>query len=112
VEDVAESVWPTLLDPSPWGDEADVKDSAVRPVDRNGDGVICLKIMWRRTQPELPLVPSRDRPSRNTNRAVPLSRQHRQRLEQLSARGFVTLGDDMTSPNQRTSLSATTSLST
>ena len=46
VEGVAERVWPALLDPSPWVDEADFRESAVRPFDRNGDGSICLKIMW------------------------------------------------------------------
>lgn len=46
VEAVAERVWPALLDQSPWVDEADFRESAVRPIDRNGDGSICLKIMW------------------------------------------------------------------
>lgn len=46
VEDVAARVWPALLDQSPWEDEADFRESAVRPYDRNGDGWICLKIQW------------------------------------------------------------------
>ena len=46
VEEVAQRVWPALLDQSPWTDEADFRESAVRPIDANGDGSICLKIMW------------------------------------------------------------------
>jgi hypothetical protein len=46
VEDVAARVWPALLDQSPWANEADFRESAVRPYDRNGDGSICLKILW------------------------------------------------------------------
>lgn len=46
VEEVAARVWPALLDQSPWADEADFRESAVRPYDRNGDGSICLKIHW------------------------------------------------------------------
>jgi hypothetical protein len=46
VEEVAARVWPALLDQSPWADEADFRESAVRPYDRNGDGSICLKTQW------------------------------------------------------------------
>jgi hypothetical protein len=46
VEDAAARVWPALLDQSPWEDELDFQESAVRPYDRNEDGSICLKIMW------------------------------------------------------------------
>ena len=46
VEAVASRIWPGLLDRSLWIDEQDFRESAVRPYDRNGDGSICLKIMW------------------------------------------------------------------
>lgn len=46
VEEVAARTWPALLDTSPWANEAEYRESFVRPIDRNGDGSICLKIMW------------------------------------------------------------------
>jgi len=46
VEGVAARVWPALIDQSPWVDEADFRESLVRPYDRNTDDSICLKIMW------------------------------------------------------------------
>ncbi len=46
VEEVAAIVWPALLDQSPWANEADFRESAVRPYDRNTDGSMCLKTMW------------------------------------------------------------------
>jgi len=46
VEEVAARTWPALLDPSPFADEADYRESFVRLIDRDGDGSICLKIMW------------------------------------------------------------------
>lgn len=46
VEEAAERVWPELLDQSPWLDQEDFQESAVRPHDRNGDGSICLRTIW------------------------------------------------------------------
>ncbi len=46
VEGVAATIWPGLIDPSPWTDQADFRVSAIEPEDRNGDGSLCLKIMW------------------------------------------------------------------
>ena len=43
VEAVAATVWPELVDQSPWTDQQDFQESAVRPFDRNGDGSMCLK---------------------------------------------------------------------
>ena len=43
VEAVAAVVWPELLDQTPWTDQLDFQESAVRPYDRNGDGSMCLK---------------------------------------------------------------------
>ena len=44
VEAVAAVVWPELLDQSPFADQEEFLELAVRPYDRNGDGSICLKI--------------------------------------------------------------------
>lgn len=46
VEEAAARTWPALLDPSPFADEAEYRESFVRPIDGDGDGSICLKIMW------------------------------------------------------------------
>jgi hypothetical protein len=46
VETVAATVWPELLDQSPWTDQQDFQESAVRPYDRNEDGSLCMKTMW------------------------------------------------------------------
>jgi len=40
---VAATVWPLLLDQSPWTDQNDFQESVVRAYDRNGDGSVCLK---------------------------------------------------------------------
>lgn len=44
VETAAATIWAGLLDRSPWVDEADFRETAVRPEDRNGDGNVCLSI--------------------------------------------------------------------
>jgi len=46
VQQVAEAVWPTLLDPSPWSSLEDFRDTAVALDDANGDGSICIKQQW------------------------------------------------------------------
>lgn len=46
VEVAAEEIWPELLDQSPWVDQVDFQESAVRPYDRNDEGLICMKTMW------------------------------------------------------------------
>ena len=46
VEEVAELVWPELLDQSPFADQEEFQELGVRPYDRNGDGSICLKTQW------------------------------------------------------------------
>jgi hypothetical protein len=46
VEAVGARIWPALLDPSPWVDQADFTESSVRPLDKNLDGNICFKIQW------------------------------------------------------------------
>ena len=43
VSGAAASIWPFIFDPSPWEDEADFRDSAVAPYDKNEDGLVCLK---------------------------------------------------------------------
>jgi len=43
VETVATTVWPLLLDQSPWTDQNAFQESGVRPYDRNGDGLVCMK---------------------------------------------------------------------
>jgi hypothetical protein len=44
VEDAAATIWAGLLNSSSWTDEADFRETAVRPEDRNGDGYVCLGI--------------------------------------------------------------------
>ena len=46
VQQVAEAVWPTLLDPSPWSSLEDFRDTAVALDDDDGDGSICIKQQW------------------------------------------------------------------
>jgi hypothetical protein len=46
VEAVAARVFPALLPGSPWSSEGQFLTDAVMPVDKNEDGVICLRIMW------------------------------------------------------------------
>jgi hypothetical protein len=46
LQEVADAVWDTLLDNSPWIDKDDFRDSAVAPVDKNGDVSICIKQQW------------------------------------------------------------------
>lgn len=53
VEAAAAVVWPELVDQSPWDNQEDFQETAVRPYDRNGDGLICLK-----TQPGEDLNPN------------------------------------------------------
>jgi hypothetical protein len=43
VSDAAASIWPFIFDNTPWEDEADFRDSAVAPIDKNQDGLVCLK---------------------------------------------------------------------
>jgi hypothetical protein len=43
VETVAATIWPLLLDQSPWTDQNDFQESFVRALDRNGDGSLCMK---------------------------------------------------------------------
>ena len=45
VEAAAAIVWPILSDQTPWVDQQDFQESAVRPYDRNGEGSICLKVI-------------------------------------------------------------------
>lgn len=52
VEAAAATVWPALVDQSPWSDEADFRESAVRPYDRDGDGSICLRTIWDDLNPQ------------------------------------------------------------
>jgi hypothetical protein len=44
VEDAAATIWAGLLDRTPWVDEEDFLEQAVRPEDRNGDGDVCLGV--------------------------------------------------------------------
>lgn len=46
LQKVADAVWPTLLDTTPWTDADDFRDTAVAPIDKNGDGSICIKQQW------------------------------------------------------------------
>ena len=43
VETVAATIWPKLLDQSPWTDQNDFQESFVRALDRNEDGWLCMK---------------------------------------------------------------------
>ena len=52
VEVVAATVWPELVDQSPWADQQDFQESAVRPYDGNGDGSICMKTIWEDLNPK------------------------------------------------------------
>jgi len=46
LQQAAEAIWPTLLDPSPWSDLEDFRDTALALDDTNGEGSICMKQMW------------------------------------------------------------------
>lgn len=45
VEDAAGTIWPALLDPSPWPDEAAFA-ALIAAYDRNEDGAVCVKTGW------------------------------------------------------------------
>jgi hypothetical protein len=48
VEQVAAVVWPLLIDANKelFGSEENFLDVAVKPIDKNGDGSICIKQIW------------------------------------------------------------------
>lgn len=48
VEEVAANVWPLLIDANKefWGSEENFLEQAVKPIDKNGDGSICIKQIW------------------------------------------------------------------
>ena len=46
VEQAAATIWPALVDQSPWEGETDFQETYVRPYDKNGEGSICVKTMW------------------------------------------------------------------
>jgi hypothetical protein len=47
VAHVAATVWPALVDQSPWpGGESEFLATAIAPFDRNGDTLLCMKTMW------------------------------------------------------------------
>ena len=46
VQQAAEAIWPTLLDPSPWASLEDFRDTTVAAEDKNGDGSICTLRQW------------------------------------------------------------------
>lgn len=46
VVDAAAAIWPALLDPSPWADEAAFASFLDATYDRNGDDAVCVKTMW------------------------------------------------------------------
>lgn len=45
VEAAAATIWPALLDPSPWPDEAAFA-ATIAGFDRNNDGSVCTKTIW------------------------------------------------------------------
>lgn len=46
VAEAAATVWPALLDQSPWANEAAFADFLDATYDRNDDGAMCIKTMW------------------------------------------------------------------
>jgi hypothetical protein len=43
VETIAATIWPLLLDQSPYTGQQDFQESILRPYDKNGDGLLCMK---------------------------------------------------------------------
>lgn len=43
VETMAATIWPLLLDQSPFTGQLDFQESILRPYDNNGDGLLCMK---------------------------------------------------------------------
>jgi hypothetical protein len=39
-------IWPGLLDTSPWNGDKDAFEEVVESSDKNGDGDVCLLVMW------------------------------------------------------------------
>jgi len=43
VDNAAATIWPFLVDQSPWEDQNDFRDTAVAAQDKNGDTLVCMK---------------------------------------------------------------------
>jgi hypothetical protein len=44
--EATDRIWPALLDTSPWNGDKDAFEEVVESADKNGDGDVCLQVMW------------------------------------------------------------------
>jgi hypothetical protein len=57
VVEAGDLIWNGLIDQSPWENQDDFTETAVAPYDRNGDGSICVGVIWENLNPNSPWFP-------------------------------------------------------